>query len=200
MQYIFILLRLINSLYTVNVNESLIVVVLRRKTITKFRLTQQDAFLENHTENISDWNESSRSFEIHFFEKDKHHTMAGLQVISERRMVGHKMWWSQNHWLRLHDSHLQSLIKELAGARRYTDWGLTYIICPKISCSKHCIRGQSIFSSYLMLEHLSYSWAKHYRCPVSHYNLLLSSSFSWTTWSHSGTCWCQFPKPINTEK
>jgi hypothetical protein len=40
-------LRLINSLYTVNVNEILIIVVLRQKAITKYTLTQQDVFVED---------------------------------------------------------------------------------------------------------------------------------------------------------
>jgi hypothetical protein len=45
---IFMLLKLMNSLYTVNVNEILIVVVSRPKTITKYSITQQVAFLEDY--------------------------------------------------------------------------------------------------------------------------------------------------------
>jgi hypothetical protein len=41
------LLKLINPLYTVNMNEILIV-VLRWKTVLKYRITQQDVFLEEN--------------------------------------------------------------------------------------------------------------------------------------------------------
>jgi hypothetical protein len=49
MELIVILLRPINSLYTVNVNDILIVVVLRRKQNEEvIQKTQQDAFLKDH--------------------------------------------------------------------------------------------------------------------------------------------------------
>jgi hypothetical protein len=48
MYYTVILLGPINSVYTVNVNEIMIVVVLMEKTITRYKLTQQDALFEDY--------------------------------------------------------------------------------------------------------------------------------------------------------